>query len=62
MSRPKKDPAKRLSEVVTLRLTPAEADVINRAAVRKGISVSVFVRRCIEAVCEKQRAVGNPVE
>ncbi len=43
--KPKK-PAERLSEIVTLRMTPADHKHLMRDAKAAGLSVSLYLQRC----------------
>ena len=46
MGRPLKKPKDRLSEIVTLRMTPAEHKQLMKDAHDSGLSVSVYLQTC----------------
>ena len=46
MGRPLKEPKDRLSEIVTLRMTPAEHEQLMKDAHDSGLSVSVYLQTC----------------
>ncbi len=50
MGRPPKEPKDRLSEIVTLRMTPAEHEQLMRDAKAAGLSVSAYLQECWQKV------------
>jgi hypothetical protein len=45
--RPPKSASERLSEVLRVRMTTAEADTLYRRAIRDRCSLSAYLRRCL---------------
>jgi len=50
MGRPPKKPSERLSEIVTLRMTPAEHETLMKDARESGLSVSAYLQACWQKV------------
>ena len=58
--RPPKDPATRLSEILRFRATEAEADAIYRAALKRGQTLSEYLRDRLFPVATNTSAANTP--
>lgn len=58
--RPRKPPEERLTELVVLRVTPAEADALYREALRRGEPLSTLLREWIPVLPKIAPAMAGP--